>query len=464
MAEKTVSEITRDVRLLFQKGNDALIRDNFDYAVDLFNQVLQKEPALFDARKALRAAQNKKSGGGGFFKKAWGTASSSPLVAKGQFALRNDPAEALQIAEQILNNDPANSGAHKIVIEAATALELPRTAVLSLEILHRNSPKDKDLVIRFAEALAEIGETSRAERVLVEFARNAPRDGDILQALKNVSARHTLNEGGYEALASGEGSYRDILKNEKEAAALEQENRVHKSEDVAKNLVEETEARLKAEPGNVKLMRSLAELYTQKNQFDRALAYYDQIKATDSGAADSTLDRAIAEVKVKQFEAELSGLDQTSPEYAEKAAALQAEKLNFQMADCKRRVEKFPTDLALRYEMGVLYFQAGKIGEAIQELQKAQQNPHKRIAAMNYLAQCFAKRKMFDLGAKTLQNAIKEKLVFDDEKKDLIYNLGCIFESMEKKEEAVEQFKQIYEVDIGYKDVAAKVDAYYAGQ
>lgn len=464
MAEKTVSEITRDVRLLFQKGNDALIRDNFDYAVDLFNQVLQKEPALFDARKALRAAQNKKSGGGGFFKKAWGTASSSPLVAKGQFALRNDPAEALQIAEQILNNDPANSGAHKIVIEAATALELPRTAVLSLEILHRNSPKDKDLVIRFAEALAEIGETSRAERVLVEFARNAPRDGDILQALKNVSARHTLNEGGYEALASGEGSYRDILKNEKEAAALEQENRVHKSEDVAKNLIEETEARLKAEPGNVKLMRSLAELYTQKNQFDRALAYYDQIKATDSGAADSTLDRAIAEVKVKQFEAELSGLDQTSPEYAEKAAALQAEKLNFQMADCKRRVEKFPTDLALRYEMGVLYFQAGKIGEAIQELQKAQQNPHKRIAAMNYLAQCFAKRKMFDLGAKTLQNAIKEKLVFDDEKKDLIYNLGCIFESMEKKEEAVEQFKQIYEVDIGYKDVAAKVDAYYAGQ
>ncbi|HEY9509081.1 MAG TPA: tetratricopeptide repeat protein [Verrucomicrobiae bacterium] len=464
MAEKTVSEITRDVRLLFQKGNDALIRDNFDYAVDLFNQVLQKEPALFDARKALRAAQNKKSGGGGFFKKAWGTASSSPLVAKGQFALRNDPAEALQIAEQILNNDPANSGAHKIVIEAATALELPRTAVLSLEILHRNSPKDKDLVIRFAEALAEIGETSRAERVLVEFARNAPRDGDILQALKNVSARHTLNEGGYEALASGEGSYRDILKNEKEAAALEQENRVHKSEDVAKNLIEETEARLKAEPGNVKLMRSLAELYTQKNQFDRALAYYDQIKATDSGAADSTLDRAIAEVKVRQFEAELSGLDQTSPEYAEKAAALQAEKLNFQMADCKKRVEKFPTDLALRYEMGVLYFQAGKIGEAIQELQKAQQNPHKRIAAMNYLAQCFAKRKMFDLGAKTLQNAIKEKLVFDDEKKDLIYNLGCIFESMEKKEEAVEQFKQIYEVDIGYKDVAAKVDAYYAGQ
>ena len=35
---------------------------------------------------------------------------------------------------------------------------------------------------------------------------------------------------------------------------------------------------------------------------------------------------------------------------------------------------------------------------------------------------------------------------------------------MGKKEDAVEQFKHIYETDIGYKDVAAKVDAFYAGQ
>ena len=83
---------------------------------------------------------------------------------------------------------------------------------------------------------------------------------------------------------------------------------------------------------------------------------------------------------------------------------------------------------------------------------------------MNYLAQCFAKRKMFDLAARTLQNAIKEKPAFDDEKKDLIYNLGVVLENMGKKEEAIEQFKQIYEMDAGYKDVAAKVEAFYSGQ
>ena len=57
----------------------------------------------------------------------------------------------------------------------------------------------------------------------------------------------------------------------------------------------------------------------------------------------------------------------------------------------------------------------------------------------------------------------EEKPVFDDEKKELIYQLGSILEKMGKKEDAIEQLKQIYEVDIGYKDVAAKVDAYYSG-
>jgi tetratricopeptide (TPR) repeat protein len=127
-------------------------------------------------------------------------------------------------------------------------------------------------------------------------------------------------------------------------------------------------------------------------------------------------------------------------------------------------VERFPTDLQFRFELAQFYFQAGKIGEAIQEFQKSQSNPHRRVASMNYLAQCFAKRRMFDLAAKKLQEALKEKPVFDEEKKELIYNLGTIFESMGKKEEAIDQLKLIYEVDIGYKDVAAKVDAYYAGQ
>ena len=103
-------------------------------------------------------------------------------------------------------------------------------------------------MIQLANALADIGNVKRAEQVLAEPLRLLPGDADLAQALKNISARRTLAEGGYNELAEGEGSYRDILRNEKEAVELEQEQRIQKTEDTAERLIAEYEARLLKEP------------------------------------------------------------------------------------------------------------------------------------------------------------------------------------------------------------------------
>jgi len=383
MAEKSVNEISRDVRAIFQKGNDALIRENYDYAVDLLMQVLEKEPTFDEGRKALRHAQANRSGGGGFFKKAWSSASSSPLVAKGQIALRRNPAEALQIGEQILNNDAASSAGHRLIAEAAAAMEMPKTAVMSLDILFKNSPKDKHIAIQYANMLAETGEAQRAERILMEAARAMPNDAELHQALKDLSARKTLSEGGYEALASGQGSYRDILRNEKEAKSLEQANRVQKTEDQAQNLINEYETRLKTEPNNVRLLRNIAELYREKKKFELALQYYEKITSTEAGASDASIAADIATTKSRQFDYQIEQLDATAPDYTERVAQINAEKQAYRIAECQKRVDKNPTDLAIRYEMGVLYFNAGKITEAMGEFQKSKNNPNKKVASMN---------------------------------------------------------------------------------
>ena len=461
MAEKNINEISREARTLYTKAQEAAQRENTDYAIALFNQVLEKEPGFFDGRKALRAEQFKKAGsGGGFFKKVFSSAGSSPLVAKGQFALRSDPAGAMVIAEQILNSDPNSSGGHKIIVEAANALELPRTAVLSYETLIKNSPKDKNIAIDYARACAGAGNAQPGEKVLMDLIRENPTDGELKQALKDIAARKTLTEGGYGALESGKGSFRDVLRNKDEAVMLEQQNRVVKSEDRTENLIKEYETRLQTEPNNLKLVRTLAELYTDKKQFDQAFALYDRVKNSEMGN-DPSLEQAIAKTKVKQFDQQIEQINPFAPDHAAQVEQLKAAKLEFQVSECQKRVERYPTDYAIRFEMGVLYYQIGKYTEAIQEFQKAQQNPHKRLAAMNYLAKCYEKKKMFDFAARTLQNAIKEKQIFDDEKKEMTYNLGTVFESMGKKDDAIEQFKLIYEVDSSYKDVAAKVEASY---
>ena len=56
MAEKLLNELSPDLRRLYAKAVEAAQRDNFDYATTLFCSVLQKEPGLFEARKALRVS------------------------------------------------------------------------------------------------------------------------------------------------------------------------------------------------------------------------------------------------------------------------------------------------------------------------------------------------------------------------------------------------------------------------
>jgi tetratricopeptide (TPR) repeat protein len=465
MPEKTFSQIPRPLREQYEKGKAALDRHNYDYAIAICTGLLEQEPAFFDCRQLLRVAQQKKGegGSGGFFKRFMSGASSQPLVAKGQLALRSQPLEALKIAEQILSSDPHSAQGHKLLADAAMAAELPKTAILSLEILVKNSPKDQEYQKDLGCGYSQAGQVDKAEKIFAELVRLNPGDGRLAEELKDMSARKTLAEGGYDALSDGKGSYRDILKDKDQAVSLEQENRQFKDLDTTRRLIDEYEAQLAQEPGNLKLLRSIAELYTQRKEFDRALEAYHRIVASE-GQADAGLQKAIAEVTVRKFDQALAGLDAAAPDYAAQSARIKAERDSFMLTECKERAEQYPSDLLIRFELGQLYFQAGKITEAIQEMQKAQNNPNRRIQALTCLGQCFARRNMNDLAAKKLEQALAEKLVFDEEKMDIIYALGSLLEKMGKKEEAIEQYKKIYEVDVGFKDVAAKVDAYYAAQ
>jgi hypothetical protein len=68
---------------------------------------------------------------------------------------------------------------------------------------------------------------------------------------------------------------------------------------------------------------------------------------------------------------------------------------------------------------------------------------------------------MLDLAAKTLTDAASEIPGMDGTKKDILYNLGLVYERMSNVEKSLDCMKQIYEVDYGYRDVAARVEASY---
>jgi tetratricopeptide (TPR) repeat protein len=460
--EKQNKDLPHWRQKLYEKGKAAAQRQNWDYAIEIFSQVLWHEPAFYECREALRGAQFKKAGRTrGFFRKLLGQAGNSSRIAKARLFLQSNPLGAIEAAETVLNHEPQNVAAHKLLAEAALEVDLPRTAVLSLEIAMRNSPGDKALALRLGEALVQAGQMKRAETVYTELHQAYPENPEIARVLKDVLARRTLAEGGYEVVPNGSGSYRDLLKDKEETVSLELEQREVKTEEVLDRMIREHEGRLALEPRDLNALRKLGDLYTKKQDFDRALEFYQRIDATEN-AGDPSLEKIISDLTARKMDREMAELDPDAPDYEERMAGLDSRRRTFILEECKRRAERYPADLQIRFELGQLYFEAEKIQEAIQEFQRAQAHPHRRIASLRYLGECFAKRGMDDLAARSLGNALKEKMISDEERKELLYLMGTVLEKQGQAEAALEQFKQIYATDIGYKDVVAKVDAYYA--
>ena len=154
--------------------------------------------------------------------------------------------------------------------------------------------------------------------------------------------------------------------------------------------------------------------------------------------------------------------DPDNAELQERLAANRAERLAMQVEECKRRVDQNPTDPQLRFELGNALYNAGDHSAAIPHLQQATRNPHIRTKVLLLLGRTFKAKGMFDLSIKQLSDALADLHAMDNTKKEVLYEKGIIHKETGDKEAALDCFKQIYEVDYGYRDVAQRVESSYS--
>ena len=162
MPEKTKQEVQPQAREFFDKGLVALRKDNLEYATKLFEQALRRAPGVFECREALRLNQFKRVGKKSGFFKMFGKTTSTSLLPKGQLALKKDPLEAIEVAEQILNDDPYSVMGNKLQAEAATAAEFPRTAVFAWDLVMKQQPDDRANTMKYCQALVNNGDVRGA--------------------------------------------------------------------------------------------------------------------------------------------------------------------------------------------------------------------------------------------------------------------------------------------------------------
>ena len=125
------------------------------------------------------------------------------------------------------------------------------------------------------------------------------------------------------------------------------------------------------------------------------------------------------------------------------------------------RVERYPNDLHLHYELGQQYLMYEAYDDAIEQFQLSQRAPKERTASLYGLASCFRRKGMRDMAVMQLETALDQLPVMDDMKKAVLFDLGEIAEETGDIERAFKLYKEVYGADIAYKDIDAKMQRIY---
>jgi len=465
MAVKTEKELSEGQRAHWLKAVAAIELRNFGYAISLLQGILKQEPQFLTGRQLLRRTEvtRLKAAKKKFFR----VSTASVAVMKAQREMKKDAKRAVELIEKILEDEPYNKQANLALKEAAVTAGWLETGVFALQTLLEENARDTKVMHELARLYHELGESEREVEIYNRISAIDPADAAAMRLGKDASARDSMKSGGWGAAAS----YRDLIKDKEAAISLEQQSRMQLTGESLGQQIAEAYAMHEAEPQNVDVARRLGALSEQKDDLDAAIAWYRYASDLTHGS-DPGLIRKISDLGVKQTEREIAALEESVANnagdtmvLAEKNSALAAAKkrrAEMLIEEARKRVERNPTDLQFRFELGEHLMNAGHFREGLPELQRARQNPNARLKAMNALGRCYRELGMFDLAAKQLEEAAREIATMDATKKEIVYNLGLVYERMGNREKSLDCMKQIYEADYGYKDVAKRVESSYA--
>ncbi|MGB0292662.1 MAG: tetratricopeptide repeat protein [Luteolibacter sp.] len=456
MPEITEQDLPADAKPLWLKAINAVQVNNHSYAITLLQSVVEKAPGFLEGRTMLRncavqvVGEVKK-------KTLFGSGGSRKI----QSTLKKNPEGAIVLAEKELAKDPGNEQINELLFEAAIKLEMVETAIFALETVRKIHPENATTLHKLAKFYLDIDRPDQAAEVYNDIIKHHPTDGIAIKGSKDASARASMQRQKWDE----ETDMRSLMRDQDQFADLEESSRTGLTREQLEARRDKAIEKYNQDTQNLKNTKDLAGVYEQLEDWHNAFTFYTW--AHNLSAGDNTLLKKASEMNDKAIEVDLNELEAAvaaDPNNEELRAALESrreDRAKEKITESQLRVDANPTDPHLRFELGSALFMSKQYSEAIPHLQQASRNPHIRTKVLLTLARCFKEKQMFDLAVKQLSDALGDLPTMDGTKKEVLYEKGLIHESMGDNDAALESYKQIYEVDYGYRDVAQRVEASY---
>jgi tetratricopeptide (TPR) repeat protein len=437
---------------LFQYGNEAAQKGNFDYAIQMYRDACKILPENLLYRQALRGIERRKFHNDPSKVGMLVGARVQPIrlkvkahKAKGKWL------DVLNACEEAFVHNPWDVGSARDAAEAAEALGFKLLAQWYLESV-QNEAKDAEF-FRFLAHVHEINASwPKAIAAWERVKKIDPTDENAFRQMNQLSANATIQKAGLgEAIDKrNEPAAVDLAAEleEMKAAKLTPEERLLQT--------------IKEVPDRVGPYLELADLYKNRSQLDEAEKLLGRgLKALPK---DNTIRQAYAEVQISRLQRSIAGWTQKAKEQPnDDAVKAKLEQLStmlndYEVKEYKRRLSLYPEDLQLHFSLGLRLARGGKHEEAIAAFQQARNSPTLKVQALHQTGLSFEAKNALKLAERTYLDALKSADPADTSTLNALhYRLGRVSEALGNTAAAEEHYNEVAANDYSYLDVAQRL-------
>ncbi len=432
-----------------QKAEEALRRRNYDFAVELYRQLIDLDPDLGDARAGLRRALAKRHEQQGKGKLLRAVSGALPLSRAKTLSRLGKHEACARALEDYLATNPLDEDANLMLGLALEQAGHFNSARAVYEFTAEIAPRNPAALKRAGAMMQRSGEPQRALAYYERALEVDPRDQEALKARKNLAAETALSRTHQTQVAHS----RELIKDKDRSRELERAQRRHLSEEELRAELARLEERRAESPADPDLLVALAEVHERLGDPAAALEFAE--RALQYRKDSFELVSRVGDLESKRLKKAIARADKEGR--TDEAGRLERELVVHEVADHRRRVEARPGDVALRLALAKKLLRADDVDGALAELQRCSGEPRVRDEALFYLGMCFHRKGILDLARKEFEHALAATDGKSERAKEILYNLGSIAESQGKSGEARSFYIRIYEIDIGYRDVAVKM-------
>jgi hypothetical protein len=442
----------------------------WDYSIECFVNGLRHDPENMTRHEELyNVALRRKNDGG---KKAGLT---DQFKGGGKH-----PIDKMMHAEKMWAKEPANLPHMVAFMERAAEAnqKVPEVDLsevvywVAMKVVESNARADKpkqEVYVKARDVLSGIrmfGEASQAGRLALQLGDD---NGQLLRRVKELEAEATIEKGrldekGVSAIQTQRDSDAQSIRNLQDQTGLTDEQADH----LIGGLREQWEKEPEDSDMLLKLVRALAQREKDKYENEAVDLLQKEYKRSD----EYRFHVMAGDLRMKQYRRKITELrkmlkqDPDDDELKQQIHDLSDQQLKFELKEYEDRVNKYPTQLDLKYHLGRRKVIANDLDEAIGLFQEAHADPKLRSQCGLLLGQCYLKKEWNDEAIDTLKIALESHALVDDGVgKELRYLLLEGLERQARKHKNIEMAREAQKVaskllqsDINYRDIRQRVD------